>query len=99
MPVILATQQAEIRRITVQSQSRQIVYETPISKTTTTTTKQTLHKKGLVECPQVSVLSSSPSTAKKKKKERQKVHAGRNGEGDSGVLLHLYRYFNYHAAL
>jgi hypothetical protein len=28
MPVVLATQQAEIRRITVQSQPRQIVHET-----------------------------------------------------------------------
>jgi hypothetical protein len=28
MPVILATQEAEIRRIEVQSQSRQIVHET-----------------------------------------------------------------------
>jgi hypothetical protein len=33
MPVILATQEAEIRRITVQSQSRQIVSPDPISKT------------------------------------------------------------------
>jgi hypothetical protein len=36
MPVILATQKAEIRRITVQSQPRQIVHKTlsrkPISK-------------------------------------------------------------------
>jgi hypothetical protein len=28
MPIILATQEAEIRRIVVQSQSRQIVHET-----------------------------------------------------------------------
>jgi hypothetical protein len=32
MPVILATRQAEIRRIMVQSQPGQIVLETPISK-------------------------------------------------------------------
>jgi hypothetical protein len=31
-PVILATQEAEIRRIAVQSQSRQIVLKDPISK-------------------------------------------------------------------
>jgi hypothetical protein len=31
-PVILATQEAEVRRITVQSQPWQIVCETPISK-------------------------------------------------------------------
>jgi hypothetical protein len=41
MPVILATQEAEIRRITVQSQTRQIVHETLFQKTH--------HKKGLVE--------------------------------------------------
>jgi hypothetical protein len=31
-PVILATQEAEIRRITVQNQTRQIVCKTPLSK-------------------------------------------------------------------
>jgi hypothetical protein len=41
MPIILATQEAEIRRITVQSQLGQIVCETLCQKT--------LHKKGLVE--------------------------------------------------
>jgi hypothetical protein len=41
MPVILATQEAEIRRIKVWSQPRQIVQETLSWKT--------LHKKGLVE--------------------------------------------------
>jgi hypothetical protein len=43
MPVILATQKAEIRRIEVQGQLRQIVRETLFRKT--------LHKKGLVEWP------------------------------------------------
>jgi hypothetical protein len=46
MPIILATQKAEIGRITVQSQPRQI----------------TLHKKGLVEWLMVKALSSNPST-------------------------------------
>jgi hypothetical protein len=32
MPVILVTQEAEIRRITVRSQPRQIVLQDPISK-------------------------------------------------------------------
>jgi hypothetical protein len=41
MPVILATQEAEIRRITDQSQPRQIVLQT--------LSQSTLHKKGLVE--------------------------------------------------
>jgi hypothetical protein len=40
-PVILATQEAEIRRIMVRRQSGQIVLETP--------SQTTLHKKGLVE--------------------------------------------------
>jgi hypothetical protein len=42
MPVILATQEAEIRRMEVQSQPRQIVYET-LSQ------KKKNHKKELVE--------------------------------------------------
>jgi hypothetical protein len=35
MPVILASQEAEIRRIAVQSQPRQIVLETPSGKNST----------------------------------------------------------------
>jgi hypothetical protein len=42
MPVILATQEAEIRRITVPRQPGQIVPQDPILK-------KTHHKKGLVE--------------------------------------------------
>jgi hypothetical protein len=41
-PVILATQEAEIRRITVQRQPGEIVHETLISK-------KNHHKEGLVE--------------------------------------------------
>jgi hypothetical protein len=41
MPIILATQEVEIRRIAIQSQPRQIVHETLSQKTH--------HKKGLVE--------------------------------------------------
>jgi hypothetical protein len=59
MPVIPATQEAEIRRIVVQSQPGKIVQD-PILK------KKNL-KKGLVECLKVYVLSSNPSTTKKKK--------------------------------
>jgi hypothetical protein len=44
MPVILVTQETEIRRILVQSQPGQIVCETPISKK-----KKKITKKGLVE--------------------------------------------------
>jgi hypothetical protein len=40
-PIILATQEAEMRRIAVQSQPGQIVYET--------ISKKSQHKKGLVE--------------------------------------------------
>jgi hypothetical protein len=57
--VILATQ--EIRRIMVRSQTRHIVcIQDPISKHPS--------PKGLAERLKVKALSSSPSTAKKKKK-------------------------------
>jgi predicted AAA+ superfamily ATPase len=58
-PVILATQEAEIRRITVQSQPRQIVHKT-LSR------KKTITKKGW----QSEAPSSNPSIARKKKKKR-----------------------------
>jgi hypothetical protein len=60
MPIILATQEAEIRRIAVGSQPGQIVHKTLAQKT--------LHKKkkrGLVEWLKVKALSSIPSTEKK----------------------------------
>jgi hypothetical protein len=60
MPVILATQETEIRRITVRSQPGQIVLEILSQKT--------LHKKGLVEWLKVKALSLNSSTAKRKKK-------------------------------
>jgi hypothetical protein len=63
-PVILATQEAEIRRITVQCQPGQIVhrpyFETPFTKI------------GLVEWIKMKALRSSPGIIKKKKKERKK---------------------------
>jgi hypothetical protein len=55
MLAILATQEAEIRRIAVQSQPRQIVHET--------LSRKIHHKKGLVEWLKVKALCSSPSTA------------------------------------
>jgi hypothetical protein len=57
MPAILATQEAETRRISVRSQPEQTVCKTLSQKA--------LHKKGLVEWLKVKALSSSPSTAKK----------------------------------
>jgi hypothetical protein len=62
MLVILNTQEAEIRRITVRSQHGQKVHETLSQKI--------LHKKGLMEWFKAKALSSSPSTAKKKKKKK-----------------------------
>jgi hypothetical protein len=56
-PVILATQEAEIRRIVVRSQPRQIVHETLSQKYPI--------QKGLVEWLKVYALSSSPGTTKK----------------------------------
>jgi hypothetical protein len=61
MPIILVTQEAEMRRIAVQSQPGQIVQETLSQKYLT--------QKGLVEWLKMKALSSSPSTTKKKKKK------------------------------
>jgi Fic family protein len=70
----LATQEAEIRRIAVQSQLWQIVRETLSQK------KKKNHKKGLVEWLKVQALSSNPNPAKKKKNE---VAGVTNGQCDS----------------
>jgi hypothetical protein len=53
-PVLLTTQKAEIRRIVVPSQPRQIVSET--------LSRKYLPQKGLAEWLKVKALSSSPST-------------------------------------
>jgi hypothetical protein len=63
MCVLLATQEAEIRRITVRGQPRQIVFETLSQKTH--------HKKGLVEWLKVWASSSNPSTTKNKQTKKQ----------------------------
>jgi hypothetical protein len=57
---MLATQEAEIKKITVRSQPGQIVHETLFQKTQ--------HKKGMVEWFKMLALSSNPITTKKKKK-------------------------------
>jgi hypothetical protein len=57
-PLILATQEAEIRRIMVRSQPRQIVRETFILK-------KIHHKTGMVEWFKLKALSSKPRTGKK----------------------------------
>jgi hypothetical protein len=65
MSIILAIREAEIRRIAVRSQSRQIVCKTYVEKPFT--------KIVLVEWLKVkTLLSSSPSTTKKKKKNTKK---------------------------
>jgi hypothetical protein len=56
MPVILATQEAELRKIPVQSQSKQIVQKILSQKNPS--------QKRLVEWLKVWTLSSSPSTYK-----------------------------------
>jgi hypothetical protein len=58
MPVILATQEEEIKSIPVQSQPRQIVRET-LSQ------KNPAQKKGLVDWFKVYTLSSNPRTKKR----------------------------------
>jgi hypothetical protein len=62
MPVILTTQEAEIRRIEVQSQPGEIVLKIYLEKPFT--------KIGPVEWLKVKALSSSPGSAKKKKKSK-----------------------------
>jgi hypothetical protein len=62
-PVIIATQEADIRRKAVQSQPRQIVHKTLSQKTLS-------QKVGLVEWLKVKALSSSPP---KKLLERSKL--------------------------
>jgi hypothetical protein len=64
-PVILATQEAESRRIEVQSQSGEIVHENLSLKKSLNTKKE-----GLVEWLKVQALSLNPSTAKIKKKKK-----------------------------
>jgi hypothetical protein len=77
MPVILVTQEADIRWIAVQSQPGQIVCETLSQKT--------LHKK-------VKILSSSPSTTQtnnNKQKIKKLKAAAENGTigGSVGAIL------------
>jgi hypothetical protein len=62
MPVILATQEAEIRRIKVRSRPHSL--QDPISKIPFT-------EKGLEEWLQIKALSSNPRPAKKKKKKKR----------------------------
>jgi hypothetical protein len=57
-PVILATKEAETRRISIQSQSGQKVHET--------LSRKTLHKNRVVGVAQGEDPSSSPSAAKQK---------------------------------
>jgi hypothetical protein len=61
-PVILATQEAENRKIRVQSQPGKEFVRLHLEKP--------LSKIGLVEWLKVKALSSSPNTAKRKKKVR-----------------------------
>jgi hypothetical protein len=68
MPIILVTQEAEIRRIKVQNQPGQTVPLDPISK------KKHPLLKGLVECLKVKALSSSSSTTPLPKKGWRMTH-------------------------
>jgi hypothetical protein len=67
MPIILATWEAETRRIKVGGQSGQIVLETPISKA-----KWTGGVAQMVECLlcELKTLSSNPTATKKEKKKK-----------------------------
>jgi hypothetical protein len=67
MSVILTTQEAEMRRITVQSQPGQIVHKT--------LSRENPSQQRAVEW--LTTLSSSLSTAKKKKKLKTKILEGK----------------------
>jgi hypothetical protein len=62
MPIILAIQEAEIRRFTGAKSSQNPILKNPITK----------EKIRLVEWLKVKALSSSPSTTKEKKKKERK---------------------------
>jgi hypothetical protein len=87
MFVILATREAEIRRMAVQGQPRQIVRESLFLKYPT-------HKKRAGEMAQVvkflprkhEALSSNSSTAKKKKKKERKTTIMEKKEVNAGIL-------------
>jgi hypothetical protein len=63
MPIILATKEADIRRIAFQSQPGQIICKTLSLKT--------LHKNRAVQWLKVKTLSSVPVPQKKKKKRKK----------------------------
>jgi hypothetical protein len=87
MLVILATREAEIRRMAVQGQPRQIVRESLFLKYPT-------HKKRAGEMAQVvkflprkhEALSSNSITAKKKKKKERKTTIMEKKEVNAGIL-------------
>jgi hypothetical protein len=70
MPVILATQEAEIRKITILSQPGQIVHKTLSQKNPS-------QKKRPVEWLKVYALHSNPRSTKKKKKKKNKQAGNR----------------------
>jgi hypothetical protein len=69
MPVILATQEAEIRKIIVQSQHEKLVLETPIWK-------KYHHKKRAGGVAQGIGPEFKPQYCQKKKKKRKKLEFG-----------------------
>jgi hypothetical protein len=83
-PVIPATQEAEIRRIEIQSQPRQIVPET-LSQNTHHKKKKK-KKKGFGGVAQGEGLSSNPTT-KKKTKYGQKSRCPSEGARDTSRIL------------
>jgi hypothetical protein len=76
MPVILATWEAEIKRIAVQGQPRQIVYETLAQK------YLTQKRAGrVVQVPSKhEALSANPTSAQKRKRKRERERERRKKE-------------------
>jgi hypothetical protein len=91
MPVILATQETEIKRIMVQSHPREIVCETLSQKYSTQ--KRADGVAQVVEyLPSNGVApSSNPSTTKKRKKNKNRIVAGNKNQNFFTVRCFLYK--------
>jgi hypothetical protein len=84
MPIILATREAEIRRIVVQGQPGQMVHETPpISKITRTKMDWRSRSSGRVPALRAQSPKFKPQSHKKKKKRKERKRNPTNNKRES----------------